>query len=157
MQLPFTEQELRSISYGLMSSFGFMLMLFVYNYCKYNTTARPSETDTQFDAALLETTTSIPFVARIVEIMEHWFFGPLPAPEAADAEETAKDAIKPVVRLPIIQRIPTRIVLRGNIRPIQPKRTVSCPALYHGAAAFSPMSDDGDFFFADLPSPASAP
>ena len=152
MQIPFTESELTSISYGIMSSFGFMLMLFVYNYCKYNTVARPHEADTQFDAALMETSTSIPFVSKIVEQLENWIYGPLHTPEP-EPEPAPEPALKPAVAI----NKPIRFIIHGNPRPIQPKRTVSCPAIYQGATAFSPISDSGDFFFADLPSPASAP
>ena len=157
MQIPFTESERTAISYGLMASFGFMLMLFVHNYCKYNTAPRPAGVDTQFDAALLETSTSIPFISRLVEAIDDWFAGPLPGElKVPEGEREGAEDIKPIVKKRSLRFSVQSLPM--HIRPIQPKRTVSCPAtLYNGAAAFSPTSDDGEFFFADLPSPASAP
>lgn len=150
------ETKVTSISYGLMASFGFMIMLFVYHYCKFNTMHRPAYTESQLDAAIIETSMSIPFVRQLVDWIDSW------NPEPEPGHEPEPPALKPeriqeVPKNPVIKRF----VVRGsiaNIRPIQPKRTVSCPAaLYVGAVAFSPVSEDGDFFFADLPSPASAP
>lgn len=130
-------------------------MLFVYNYCKYNTAPRPAGVDTQFDAALLETSSSIPFVTRLVEAIDNWFAG---GERLKECNEGDDNIVSPK---PIIKKKPLRFSARNlpaHIKPIQPKRTVSCPAaLYVGAVAFSPASDNDDFFFADLPSPASAP
>lgn len=146
MLIPISDSDLTSISYGLMTSFGFALMFFVYNYCKFNTTPKPADAETQFDAALFETVTSVPIIAGIVEHLEKWLNGPMPC------ATTSVPALDPK---PFITRNISNP--RKFVNPIQPKRTISCPAIYQGAAAFSPVSDDGDFFFADLPSPASAP
>jgi hypothetical protein len=144
------ENRLASISYGLMASFGFMLMLFVYHYCKFNTMPRPAYTESQLDAAIIETSISIPFVHRIVDWIDSWSEEPPLKPECNLA-----------VVIPAKNSYKKRFIVHGNItniRPIQPKRTMSCPAhLYNSATAFSPISEDGEFFFADLPSPASAP
>ncbi len=151
MLIPINESDLTSISYGLMGSFGFAIMFFVYNYCKFNTIPRPADAATQFDAALFETVRSVPIIAGIVERLDIWLNGPMPCAATATAkpEEHHTPALKPLIR-----NISNP---RKFVKPIQPKRTTSCPAIYQGAAAFSPISDDGDFFFADLPSPASAP
>jgi hypothetical protein len=154
--LSLDETKITSISYGLMASFGFMLMLFVYHYCKFNTMPRPTDTESQLDAAIIDTSMSIPFMQRFMDWIDSWH------PVAASDAEPEELFLKPERRsepakTPVINGFIVRRSI-ANIRPLQPKRTVSCPAaLYVGAAAFSPASEDGDFFFADLPSPASAP
>ncbi len=102
--------------------------------------SRPVDTESQFDAAIVDTSMSIPFVKLLVDTLDQWLGYPV-------------ETVKPELELVIKKQRPVRRV----IKPIQPKKSASCPAIYQGAAAFSPVSEDGDFFFADLPSPASAP
>ncbi len=154
--LSIDESKLVAISYGLMTSFGFMLMLFVYHYCKFNTMPQPAFTESHLDAALIDTSMSIPFMQNLVDWIDSWH------PVAASHAEPEELLLKPERRSePAKTPAIKGFIVRGsiaNIRPLQPKRTVSCPAaLYVGASAFSPISGDGDFFFADLSSPASAP
>jgi hypothetical protein len=140
--------DIEAISYGAFASVGFVAMFFMYHYCKFYTTRRPEEADTQFMAGLLESLYAIPFVKRLFD----YFDPPLPA---EDAEEVEEDLKKPAAALPPIKNY--AIIVKGRIVPLQPRRTQSAPTFTIGATALSPISEDGSFFFDDLPSPASAP
>ena len=142
--------DMEAVSYGAFASVGFVAMFFMYHYCKFYTTRRPEEADTQFMAGLLESLYAIPFVKRLFD----YFDPPLPAEEV----EAVEDLKKPTVALPPIKNY--AIIVKGRIVPLQqlqPRRTQSAPAFTIGATALSPISEDGSFFFDDLPSPASAP
>ena len=110
--------------------------------------SRPADTESQFDAAIVDTSMSIPFVKLLVDTFDRWLGYPI---------YTEIDTVKPQLEPELEPVIKKQRTVRRVIKPIQPKKSASCPAIYQGAAAFSPVSEDGEFFFADLPSPASAP
>ncbi len=140
--------DMEAISYGAFASVGFVVMFFMYHYCKFYTTRRPEEADTQFMAGLLESLYSIPLVKRLFG----YFDPPLPVEEAEP-----EDLKKPAVATALPQLKNYNIIIKGRIIPLHPRRTQSAPAFAIGATALSPISEDGSFFFDDLPSPASAP
>ncbi len=144
--------EMEAISYGALASVGFVAMFFMYHYCKFYTTRRPEEADTQFMAGLLESLYAIPFVKRLFD----YFDPPLPVDEVDATEDLKKPAAAAsAAALQPIKKY--NIIIKGRIVPLQSRRTQSAPAFTIGATALSPISEDGSFFFDDIPSPASAP
>jgi hypothetical protein len=147
--------DMEAISYGLLGSFGFVLMFFMYHYCKFYTHGRPIGADTQIEAGFLETVYAIPLMKRFLD-----YWDPEPSVAAA-AEETETDLKKPAAAAhdpePFLTARPIILYARGKIVPLQPRRSHSAPVFSVGATALSPIREDGSFFFDDLPSPASAP